>query len=75
MKVMLQPSWAAISFVPSLKRLCSSHLSTSSAYLKAISCWPKLHSPFKDSTIMPASRIERRTRPSSGSTREVPRSE
>ena len=72
MKVRLTPSWAAISFAPSLKRLCSSHFSTSVSYLKATSCWPKLHSPFTDSTTMPAERIERRIRPSSGSMREVP---
>ncbi len=43
-----------------------------SVYLKAISCCPKLHSPFTDSTTMPAARIERRIRPSRGSIRAVP---
>lgn len=75
MKVRLTPSWAAISLAPVLYTAWSSQVTSASPYLKAISCWPRLHSPFADSTVSPAPVISFRIRRSSSSTLAVPRTE
>jgi hypothetical protein len=72
MKVRLQPWAAAISLDPVLYTTCWSQVVSASLYRNAISCWPGLHSPLADSTVIPALAMLSRMSRSSGSTRDVP---
>ncbi len=72
MKVMAWPCWAAMSFAAVLYTAWLSAVVRASAYRNPISCWPKLHSPFADSTFIPAAYMTLRISRSSGSARLPP---
>ena len=65
----------ASSLAPALKTTWLSAVRSTSSYLNVSSCWPGAHSPFDDSTVMPALYIALRMSRSSGSTSVVPRIE
>mgnify|MGYP007021857044 CR=1 FL=1 len=75
MNVIALPRCWAMSFAVVLYTEWLSAVVVTSAYLNAISCWPRLHSPLADSTSIPAAYMRFRMSRRSGSTRLEPRIE